>query len=182
MPSPRKKIILIGSGGAGKSTMARRLGGVLNLPVYHLDALFWRAGWQESSRDELRRKQEFICAQDAWVIDGNYGGTLDVRLAAVDTVIFLDLPRTVCLFRAIKRSVLLHGKTRLDMAPDCPERFNREFFKFLKWIWDYPVRSRPGVLTKLESLRGRKEIVILRTSREVTAFLASLPSHPGLAR
>lgn len=154
--------------------MARRLGEALNLPVYHLDALFWRPGWVESSRDELRRKQEQICAQDAWVIDGNYGATMDVRLAAADTVIFLDLPRTVCVFRAIKRTLLFHGKNRPDMAPGCPERFSREYFKFLKWIWGYSVHSRPGLLAKLEALRGRKEIVALRTPREVSAFLAGL--------
>lgn len=177
MSSPRQKIIILGSGGAGKSTLARALGEALRLPVHHLDALFWRPGWVETTRDELRQKQEVICAQDRWVIDGNYSGTLDVRLATVDTVIFLDLPRTVCIFRAIKRSLLLHGKTRPDMAPDCPERINREFFKFLKWIWDYSVRSRPGVLDKLEPLRGQKEIITLRSPREVTAFLASLTKH-----
>lgn len=174
MPPRRQKIILIGSGGSGKSTLARALGKVLCLPVHHLDALFWRPGWVESSRDELRGKQEVIFAQEIWIIDGNYGGTLDARLAAADTVIFLDLPRTVCVCRAIQRSLLLHGKTRPDMAPDCPERFNRAFFKFLKWIWDYPVHSRPGILAKLDRLRGQIEIVHLRSPREVDAFLASL--------
>ena len=182
MPSTRQKIIILGSGGAGKSTLARALGEALHLPVHHLDALFWRPGWVETTREELRQKQEIICAQDKWVIDGNYSGTLDVRLATVDTVIFLDLPRTVCIFRAIKRSLLIHGKTRPDMAPDCPERFNREFFKFLKWIWDYPVRSRPGVLAKLDALPPNKELIHLRSAREVAAFLGRagipLPAAP----
>ena len=174
MPSLRQKIIILGSGGAGKSTLARALGEALRLPVHHLDALFWRPGWVETTQEELRQKQEVICAQDKWVIDGNYSGTLDVRLASVGTVIFLDLPRTVCVFRAIKRSLLLHGKIRPDMAPDCPERINREFFKFLKWIWDYPARSRPGVLEKLAALPPDKELIHLRSAREIAAFLASL--------
>ena len=89
------KIVIIGSSGSGKSTLAARLGPILNLPVYHLDRLFWRPGWQETPRDEWRMLQQKLCAEPQWIIDGNYSGTLDVRLAACDTVIWLDLPTVV---------------------------------------------------------------------------------------
>ena len=90
-----RRVAIIGSSGAGKSTLARRLGERTGLPVVHLDEHFWRPGWVETSRGEWRAVQTALCAQDAWIMDGNYSGTLDVRLARADTVVFLDLPRRV---------------------------------------------------------------------------------------
>lgn len=170
MPSSRQKIILIGSGGAGKSTLARALGEVLRLPVHHLDALFWSAGWVAAAKGDWIATQEKLCAGERWILDGNFDRTLDLRLAAADTIVYLDFPRLLCLYRAVKRTFTYRGRTRPDMASGCPERLDADF---LKWIWNYPVRSRPGVLEKLERLRGQKEIVHLRSPREVDAFLAS---------
>lgn len=170
MRSPRKKIILIGSGGAGKSTFARALGEALGLPVHHLDALFWHPGWVETPRPDWTAAQEKLCAGDRWIIDGNYGATMDLRLSAADTVIFLDLPRWLCLYRALKRAFVYRGRTRPDMAPGCPERLDA---KFLRWIWNYPRARRPGILEKLDRLRAEKEIVILHNPGEVAAFLTT---------
>jgi len=151
------------------------LGEVLRLPVYHLDALFWNPGWIETPKDAWFRLHKKLCAQEAWIIDGNYGGTMDLRFAAADTVIFLDLPCWLCVYRAFRRTLVFYGRKRPDMAEGCPERFlDFGYFKFLKWIWDYPRTHRPGILEKLEKLRGQKEIVILRSDREVAAFLSLL--------
>src|ERR1700684_1659738 len=98
MPSSRQKIILLGSGGAGKSALAHTLGEVMNLPVYHLDALFWSEGWVQPDKEDWIKTQEKLCAQETWILDGNYGGTLDLRFAAADTIIFLDLSRWLCLY------------------------------------------------------------------------------------
>ncbi len=184
MPSPRQKIILIGSGGAGKSTLARALGEVLHLPVHHLDVLHWRAGWVSPTKEDWIATQKKICVGESWIIDGNYGGTMDLRLAAADTIIFVDLPRWLCLYRALKRALVFRGLTRPDMAAGCPERIDAEF---VQWIWNYPATRRPGILEKLERLRGRKEIIILKTKRELSAFLITIgrdatpisPDSPG---
>ena len=97
-----KKIVLIGSGGSGKSTLARQLGERLKIKVYHLDALFWKPNWVGVPKDEQTKVQNDLVKKESWIIDGNYGGTMDIRLNAADTIIFLDIPRTICLYRAFK--------------------------------------------------------------------------------
>ena len=175
-----KRILVIGSGGAGKSTFARRLGERLGLPVIHLDRVSWSPGWVEPPKDEWRRKVEEMCAGDEWVMDGNYSGTLDVRLKACDTVIFLDLPRMVCIRRVVKRSLMYRGASRPDMGEGCREQLNKDFLVFLLWVWNYPRRSRPKVLERLEELSGNKPIYILRSSAEAEEFLRghSGQNHP----
>jgi adenylate kinase family enzyme len=163
-----RRVVVIGSGGSGKSTFARRLGSRLDLPVIHLDAEHWGAGWAEPPKDVWRRRVEELVAGDAWIIDGNYSGTLDVRLAACDTVIFLDLPRTVCAWRIIKRVFQYRDGRRPDMAEGCRERFD---FAFLLWVWNYPRRSRPKIIELLERHSHDKTAVRLRSRREVENFL-----------
>lgn len=114
-----QRIILIGSGGSGKSTLARQIGAVLSLPVIHLDALFWQPGWVETPRPEWEALQRELVARDRWVIDGNYGHTLDIRLAAADTVIFMDMPRLVCAWGAIKRRIMYAGRALRRNWPTC---------------------------------------------------------------
>jgi adenylate kinase family enzyme len=166
-----KRILVIGSGGAGKSTFARRLGERLGLAVLHLDAFYWRPGWVETPKDEWRQTVEELCAGEAWLMDGNYSGTLAVRLAACDTVVFLDLPRTLCLWRVLKRALIYRGTSRPDVAEGCHENLNMEFFL---WVWNYPRRSRPKVLSRLEEHGRGKQIFILHSSAEVEKFLAEI--------
>jgi adenylate kinase family enzyme len=166
-----KRVLVIGSGGAGKSTFARVLGERLGLPVIHLDKVYWRAGWVEPPKDEWRRKVEELCAGESWVMDGNYSGTLEVRLAACDSIIFLDLPRTLCLWRVLKRALIYRGTSRPDVAEGCHENLNMEFFL---WVWNYRKRSRPKVLSRLEEHGGGKQIFILRSSAQVEKFLEEI--------
>ena len=165
-----RRILIIGPGGAGKSTLARRLGAQLGLEVFHLDKFYWRPGWVETPKDEWLRAVEGLAARDSWVMDGNYSGTLDVRLARCDAAVFLDLPRRVCLWRIVKRRLAYRATTRPDMAEGCPEELNPEF---VRWVWDYPRRSRPGVLARLAAAGDGKRIIRLRSRREVERFLAA---------
>jgi adenylate kinase family enzyme len=111
-----KKIVIIGSGGAGKSTLATQLGEMLNLEIIHLDKLYWQAGWVEPLKDEWKKTVEDLLKRDSWIMDGNFGGTIEMRLKACDTAIFLDFPRTVCLYRVIKRRLTYRNTSRPDMA------------------------------------------------------------------
>ncbi|TCN01688.1 adenylate kinase family enzyme [Paenibacillus sp. BK033] len=166
-----KRIAIIGSGGAGKSTMARKLGQALNREVTHLDALFWKPNWVGVPRQEQMIVQNELVKREDWIIDGNYGGTLDIRLNAADTIIFLDFPRLLCLYRAIKRSIRYRNKTRPDMGPGCKEKID---LPFLKWIWEYPNTRRPEIMSKLQQLSGEKKVVILKSPGEAKRFLNSL--------
>jgi len=166
-----RRVLVIGSGGAGKSTFATRLGERTGLPVIHLDAAYWRPGWVEPPADEWRRTVEALLARDAWIMDGNFGATLELRLASCDTAIFLDRSRWVCLWRIARRTLRFYGQTRPDMGPGCAESVDWEF---LRWIWRYPLDSRPKVLATLAAACSGKAVVALRTEREVETFLASL--------
>jgi adenylate kinase family enzyme len=173
------RIALIGSGGSGKSTLARQLGAVLGLPVYHLDALYWKPDWVETPRPEWVRLQQELVGQPRWIIDGNYGATMDVRLAAADTVIFLDYSRWVCLWGALRRRIIYAGRSRPDMGQGCPEQID---LQFLRWIWAFPATRRPGIEAKLARLGPGQRLVRLRSRREAACFVEGLQaSHkPGV--
>jgi adenylate kinase family enzyme len=136
-----RKVLVIGSGGAGKSTFARRLGARLKIKVIHLDSLYWRPGWAETPKAEWLKCVEELLKEESWIMDGNYSGTLELRLESCDTVIFLDLPRSVCLWRVVKRLLQYRNRSRPDMADECPEKLNLEF---LRWVWGYPRRCWRG--------------------------------------
>lgn len=166
-----ERILVIGSGGSGKTTLARVVADRLRLPLVHLDALYWRPGWVPTPRDEWERVVEGLIAQPRWVMDGNYGATLDMRLAACDAVVFVDMPRPLCLWRILKRRVRHWGRSRPDVAPGCPERVTWEF---VRWVWTYPKRRRAGILERLRGLTGRR-VFVLSSPREVERFVAALP-------
>lgn len=162
------KISIIGSGGSGKSTLAKRIGQLLDIPVHHLDALYWQPNWTETEKHQWAEIQQTLCAKSHWIMDGNYAGTMDIRLNASDTIIFLDVNRYVCLLRAIKRTIMNYGKTRSDMGDECKERFQ---LRFLLWIYGYPDKKKPGILKKLSQLNHTTQVYVLQNQREVDAFL-----------
>ena len=163
-----KKIIVIGSGGAGKSTFSRRLGEILGLPVVHLDRLYWRPNWVEPTKQEWSETVRSELARDSWIMDGNYGATRGMRFQAGDAIVFLDIPRLVCLYRVVKRAILYHGKTRPDMADGCSEQIDLVFFL---WVWGYKNRGRVKILEELKGLTDKK-IVVLKSRQEIEEFLA----------
>lgn len=165
---PVKKIAIIGSGGSGKSTLARKLGELLQIQVFHLDALFWKPGWIGTSKQEERLVQSKLVKREAWIFDGNYGGTMDIRLNNADTIIFLDIPRTICTYRILKRWIQYRNKTRPDMGEGCEERISLEF---LKWIWEYPNTKKPVILKKIDALAQEKKVIMLRSPKAVEQFL-----------
>ena len=164
-----RKVLVIGSAGAGKTVLAMKLGALTGLPVVHLDALHWQPGWVGMPSDAWREVVAEVVQRECWIMDGNYGGTMDVRLGASDTIVFLAFPRLLCLYRVFKRFVTHRGSTRPDLHPGCSEGFpDREF---LSWIWTYPEEKMPGILEKLRSYDGEKEVFVLRTPRAVEDFL-----------
>lgn len=164
-----RKVLIIGSGGSGKTSLANALAARTGLPVIHLDQLFWHPGWISTPNDEWDRRVAELVARDAWIMDGNYGRTLPMRLAAADTVVFLDTSRLVCTWRILRRRLRHLGRGRPDVAPGCPEHLTWEF---VWWVWTYRSRRRPGILRSLEAVRRDKQVLILTNGREVIEFLA----------
>ena len=164
-----RKILILGCSGAGKSTLARQIGRVTGLPVIHLDQHYWLPGWQEPDKETWLRKISALIAQPQWVMDGNYGGTLALRLAAADTAIFLDFPTRVCLGRVLLRVVRSLGRVREDMAPGCPERCD---FSFLRYVYRYRREHRCRHLAAVEAF-GRKLIILHRPTEVADLVLAS---------
>ena len=165
-----ERIIIIGCGGAGKSTLARQLGEKLNLPVVHLDKLFWRPGWEHISREEFDRLHREALVKDKWIIDGNYDRTMAERVKYCDTIIYLDFSRAACLLGVAKRILTTYGTVRPDMGEGCPERFDREF---LKWIWNFNKNNREKTYCLLNEAEG-KETIVLKKRRAVRLFLKTL--------
>ena len=166
-----RRVSIIGSGGAGKSTLARQLGEITGLPVIHLDRLFWKPDWTETPKDVWRRTVEDLVKGEEWIIDGNFGGTMDIRLAASDTVIFLDFPRTLCTYRAVKRAVTFRNKTRPDMGAGCNEKFDLEF---LRWVWQFPRKTVPSIEARLSRLGREVRLIRLRSPKEVHGFFRDI--------
>lgn len=162
-----KRVVVIGSGGSGKSTFSRRLGRLTGLPVVHLDKLYWNPGWVKTPREAWISIIQSEIDKPEWIIDGNFGNTRAMRMAAADTIILLDLPRWLCMYRILKRWLTYREGSRLDMAEGCHERFDLEF---ILWVWNYPKEGKRRAIHEISRLEG-KRVVILKTQREIDAFL-----------
>jgi adenylate kinase family enzyme len=166
------RVAVIGSGGAGKSVFSTELARRTGLPVVHLDREFWRSGWVPMDDDPWHARVRELVAADRWIMDGNYSRTMDLRFARADTVVFLDIPRLVCVGAVIARSIRYRKGTRPDMADGNDERLDRAF---LGWIWNYPKRQRPEILQKLGALPPTTNVARLTSRRAMREWLDAVP-------
>jgi adenylate kinase family enzyme len=167
-----ERILIMGRAGAGKSSLASRLGKKLNLPYFHMDKMFWLPGWIERSKIEMAIDVEKILeTHKKWVIDGNYKRVaLESRTRASDLITILDYSFMVCIFRVLKRNIIHWNKVRPDMGNDCKEKFDWEFVKF---IWSYPKRARRPIENILSQFPDKK-IIKFRNPGELNLWLRSL--------
>lgn len=165
-----ERIVIIGCGGAGKSTLARQLGEKLDIPVVHLDKLFWKPGWVSLSKEEFDRVHREAIAQEKWIMDGNFDRTMPERLKRCDTVIYLDFSRFACLMGVCKRVLTTYGKVRPDMGEGCPERIDLEF---LKWVWNFNRNKREKNYRMLNEAEN-VETIVLKNRRAVKRFLEQI--------
>ncbi|WP_041479122.1 topology modulation protein [Corynebacterium ulcerans] len=153
------KIAIMGYSGGGKSTLARRLGSQLNVPVLHLDSVHFSAGWVERDfAEESAAVESFLNTHSDWIIDGNYSLLSEERrLAEADRIIVILVPRMIRLWRVVRRLACYYGTTRPDMAPGCPEKID---FTFLTWVlWDSCTRTkRKHYLEIAKKYPGKTEI------------------------
>lgn len=166
-----ERILIIGCAGAGKTTLSRRLGEKLNLPVVHLDSIFWSPGnWEHLERDDFDKSLLLELEKSQWIIEGNYDRTIKMRLNYCDTVIWLDYSGLVCMARWIKRIIANWGKVRPDMASGCLEKFEWEF---AKTIWNFSKDNRRKYEMLLAEQRD-KEIYRFKNPQQLAKFLDSV--------
>ena len=157
-----KKIIVIGCPGSGKSAFARALHDKTGIPLYHLDMMYWNADKTTVEKSAFLERLSVVLEKDEWIIDGNYVSTMELRMAACDTVIFLDYPIDVCLDGIKAR----RGKPRNDM-PWIETEEDAEFIEFIK---KYNEQQKPKVLELLEKYSDRN-IIIFKSREQSDAFL-----------
>ena len=157
-----KKVIVIGCPGSGKSTVSRALHNKTGIPLYHLDIMYWNADKTTVEKSVFLERLSAVLEKDEWIIDGNYGSTMKLRMAACDTVIFLDYPLDVCLDGIKER----RGKPRSDM-PWIETEEDSEFIEFIK---NYNEQQKPKVLELLKK-HSDKNIIIFKSREQADAFL-----------
>ncbi|GMV93659.1 MAG: hypothetical protein AMXMBFR82_34370 [Candidatus Hydrogenedentota bacterium] len=170
MPS-MQRILIVGICGAGKSTLASELAERLDLPVIHLDKEYWQPGWTMPDCDWWHDRVQELVSGERWVMDGSYASTLRYRLPRADTVIHLDFPRRIAMYRIFKRILHTHGQTRPDMADECREQFDWEF---LKYAWAFPRTERVKLESMLTELGPGQMLLRLKRPRDVVGFLRTL--------
>jgi len=160
-----KRIAIIGISGSGKSTLANKLGKKLNIPVFHLDKYYWNVGWKEryATKKEFNTVAEGFTNNDTWIIDGNYRGSIGVRLQKADTIIFLDYPKILGLWRSFKR--VFNRKQPFDKTEGVKERID---FAHVKFVLNYPIHEMRALV---DSYRGAKDVFIIRNDKEKNSLL-----------
>ena len=148
-----KRVVILGRGAAGKSTLARQLGEITGLPVVELDKIFWRSGLFPTPRVEWIQLQESLVRKETWVLDGDLGpyDAVEVRLRAADTILLLNFSLFRCAWRVLRRA---------------PERAD-----FWRWVLDYRRQSVPRFTDAISRCAPNADLLILRTPKAVREFM-----------
>lgn len=163
------RIVIVGSAGAGKSRLARRLGDKLRRHVIHADKVFWRPGWTDPDTDQYRRDISDLTAARAWIFDGNLGRTADIVLPRADLIVWIEQPAWLCALRAYGRMLRYLGRTRPDMGDGCPERPSLELWRYAQ---SFDAVTRPRLDAALAQYAPDRQVVRLAGDSAVARFLA----------
>ena len=169
---PMEWVAVVGCGGSGKSYVARELGRLLDLPVTHMDAVYFDDQWNPLPMERFEAVQRELVAGPRWVIDGNYNSTVQVRLEAADTVVFMDLPTHLCLWGILSRQ-LRHGRGQNDKNGV----YNRITGDVLRYVLGYRRKMRPRVLAKIDQYASGARVIALTSRRETRHFLRQASSN-----
>ena len=164
------RVLVIGCSGSGKSTLAQKLASHLGLPYISMDReIFWLPGWEARPRAEaLERLQGFV-AGERWILDGTSPGTLPLRLSRTHLVLWLRPPRWMSLYGVISRWLRYRGRSRPEMADDCPEKIDREF---LAYVWNFEKTESPEIAENLAAYGRDVPVCVLKSRAENDRLLA----------
>lgn len=164
-----RRVVVVGPYGAGKTWLAHELGLALQIPVHHLDALRWQADWKLLPFPEWTSLLERLVAADAWVIDGNFEGTLDIRLRRCETILVLDAPLWLSFARTVRRRV--SRAERRDLRPELREHLN---VNLLRLFVRYRRDVRPTLHRLVAAHAAGRQVVVLRRRADVRALLEAV--------
>lgn len=163
-----KKIIVIGCPGSGKSTFSRKLNEIINIPLYHLDMMYWNKDKTIVEKTVFYENLDKVLQSDKWIIDGNYQSSMEKRMKQCDTIIFLDYSVDVCL-EGIKER---RGKERSDI----PWVSHEDDLDFIEFIKNYNTNNKPIVLDLLKKY-SNKDIYVFSNRDEADKFLNLLQNN-----
>ncbi|MDI1460611.1 topology modulation protein [Catellatospora sp. KI3] len=172
-----ERIVVIGNGGSGKSTLARQLAAILDLPLTHLDAVYYDEDWRPLPHEDFVAEQQRLTAQGRWIIEGNYASTLPVRLAAADTAILLDLPAITCLWGIVQRRMRYRGGQHPRDGV-----YDRITWGFIRYVAGYRRSMRPRVRAAVAEHGSHARAITLASRREADDFLNRVSSDRRGAR
>ena len=161
------KILIIGISGTGKTWLAKKLSGLLNIPVTHYDQLVWGKNWTEVDEKIVEQKLAEIVKTDHWIIEGFIHPAARVKLEQADVVIYLDYSGAQALWGGLKRWWQCHGRTRPEMAPGCIEEFNWRYLKTM-----YTRAERPEIETAIKGFENK--VIRLKNKKTTADFLAKI--------
>ncbi|MGK9055112.1 AAA family ATPase [Neorhizobium petrolearium] len=163
------RILVIGCSGGGKSTLSQKIARRFGLGYISIDRdVLWLPGWVQREKGEQLRLIRELIAQDRWIMDGTNTSTFDIRVPRSDLVIWVHMPRLLCVWGILSRWARNRGGTRPEMAPGCPEKIDFDFFRFV-WTWERVYG--PRVLAGLEKYAGDKPVLVLKSRRQVRDLL-----------
>lgn len=166
-----KRVVVIGSPGAGKTTFVRKLSLATGLPAIHLDYYYHQKPHDYPNKPEAwLKKINQLLKRDSWIMDGNYSSSFGQRFNRADTIIFLDYPTKTSLYGVIMRRIKYHNKKRVDMPDDWKESAN---VNFLKYVWGFNKTDRDIILDTLATAKD-KQIAIFTDREQTDRYLASL--------
>ncbi|HEY0222098.1 hypothetical protein [Lactovum miscens] len=171
------KIMLIGSSGAGKSTFSRQLSELTGFPVLHLDRVWHNTDYSLEATEYFRLVQkEFIENNMDCIIDGNYSATMDIRLENADMIVWLKINRVKAIGRVIRRSLKsrLVGHNRSDMSTNFVERFDKEYWKFMKFIWNFPKVNELRIQAMINDFDKNDQVIIVKNHNDKDKVISLL--------
>jgi adenylate kinase family enzyme len=170
------RIVILGCGGSGKTLLANQLAALLELPLTHLDTVYYDSEWKPPAQDEFAEIQRRLVAPRRWLLEGNYASTLPIRLAAADTVIFLDLPAVTCLAGVVQRRLRYRGGQHTNGV------YDRITWNFVRYIWGFRTSMRPKLQRLIAEHGAHVQLITLSSRRQTRQFLRTLHDRNPVRR